>query len=636
MDEWEDVAFGSDSPGSVSIEPIGMGAPSAQVSEWEDVAMGPPSVTSSEGAPWWGKAASGYLEGVAQMADFGQMVQNPTRMFLPEEYQGPAYGETVRNLFDTASGVEGSTKIGEGGGIHTAASYVPQAVLGPEKRLANLVQTLFTAGAAGTGRELGGAKGEALGVAASLFGPVAASKSLTKAGQALERKSVGASYGDYLKTSDALGRVDLPEGDIGSFTKQAITEVIESGKLGSSRSADKIGQAVGREQRALGKSIGASIDAAENAGAKAIPMFPRATEMLDSGAIPADELPRYEKRFKELLNGIMTEGRGSVRYLQNQKIAIGGKYDTADGVMNKFNRALYHDIQETIEKTVPEVGPLNQELSKWKVMDSIVKRGIAREESSDIVNWLKGLMRTTGGIGTGIISGAAAGASAPAMVALGLAGAAASTPRGMDTMGKVAKTLGAQSPALGREAASLSQALDSFGAQTSGPSTAQGSDRKTEPKLRKESEESTAQKLFQRSSVKSTPTAEIEKQIDENPFYSAVYEVESSRGKKLTNKKSSAKGAFQLIDKTAKSLGVEDPLDLKQNFEGFKKLTAIHQEKFGDDPRMLYAAHFLGEPLLRKVMKGKELDADEREIYASFREKALPRFDKIYAAKLEA
>lgn len=635
MDEWEDVAFGPD-VGSVSIEPIGMGAPTAQVDEWEDVAVGPPSPVSSEGAPWWGKAASGYLSGIGQLADFAQMVQNPWREVLPKEQQGLDYGDTIRNLFDTVTGVENSTQIGEGGGIHTAASYLPQAVLGPSSRAANLAQTLFTAGAAGVGREAGGEKGELAGVVASLFGPTVGSKMLTKAGQAMERKSLGASYVDYLKSADDLQSIALPPGDLTSFAARSLDDLIASGKLGNSRNPSKLQQISNAKQKELADAIGDSIRLAEKNNPTVLPSFRRAQDMLDSGAIPADDIPKYEKKLRELYSGIVSEGGGSLRFLQNQKIAIGKKYDKVDKVANEFNRAIYHDIQESIEKVAPEVKGLNNELSKWYVLDGVLKRGLARAENAEPVGWLKSLSRTSGGFGVPIAvtaGSAASGLTIPAAIGAGAVAAAVNSARGASEIGKGVKAMSQTSPGAAREAAALFQS-----APTSDlPAKPQKAASRQQEAPQSAPRSLTGQSVdSQKASSKPTPIAEIEKEIDANPFFSAVYEAESDRDPKAKNPKSTAKGAFQLIDSTAKSLGVKDPLDLKENFEGFKKLTEKHSKKFGNDPRVLYAAHFMGQPLLSKVLDGKALDKDEKAIVKEFEEKAFPRFQKILAAKLSA
>ena len=126
------------------------------------------------------------------------------------------------------------------------------------------------------------------------------------------------------------------------------------------------------------------------------------------------------------------------------------------------------------------------------------------------------------------------------------------------------------------------------------------------------------------------PISAIESEIDSDPYYSAVYETESGRNPQASNPNSSAKGAFQLINATAKNLGVEDPLDLEQNFEGFKKLTEENKARFGNDPITLYKAHYLGAPLLKKVQQGKALTPQEQAIVRDLQARALPRFLKIY------
>jgi hypothetical protein len=127
--------------------------------------------------------------------------------------------------------------------------------------------------------------------------------------------------------------------------------------------------------------------------------------------------------------------------------------------------------------------------------------------------------------------------------------------------------------------------------------------------------------------------AAVEAEIDKDPYYSALYEIESGRNPLAANKTSSAKGGFQLINSTAKSLGVEDPFDLAQSFEGVKKLTEEHKKKFGDDPRMLYAAHYLGETTLRKAMEGKELTPEQQKQVEFLVSELIPRIERIYKLK---
>lgn len=132
--------------------------------------------------------------------------------------------------------------------------------------------------------------------------------------------------------------------------------------------------------------------------------------------------------------------------------------------------------------------------------------------------------------------------------------------------------------------------------------------------------------------------ADVESEIDSDPYFSAVYEAESTRNPmaqprdpKTGKLLSSAKGGFQLIDSTARNLGVKDAFDLRQNFEGFKKLTDENARAIkSEDPSDLYSAHYLGAPLYKKWMAGKPLDDTEQSQVDYLLRKALPRFNKIY------
>lgn len=126
------------------------------------------------------------------------------------------------------------------------------------------------------------------------------------------------------------------------------------------------------------------------------------------------------------------------------------------------------------------------------------------------------------------------------------------------------------------------------------------------------------------------PIAFIEQQIDEDPYYKALYEAESGRNPTAKNPTSSAKGGFQFIDATAKSVGLEDPMDLAQSFEAVKKITDQHKAVFGNDPAKLYAAHYLGQTVLTKLLKGQQL-TEKQQAQVDYLEKvALPRYMKIY------
>jgi hypothetical protein len=134
-----------------------------------------------------------------------------------------------------------------------------------------------------------------------------------------------------------------------------------------------------------------------------------------------------------------------------------------------------------------------------------------------------------------------------------------------------------------------------------------------------------------------TATAATLEKIRANPYYHAAALTESNMkadavprdksGKLL----SSAKGLFQLTDATAKNLGVKDPFNAAQNFEGMEKLTAENTKALGtENPETLYAAHVLGAPLTKKWLAGKDLTEREQELVDYFLAN-LPRFRANYA-----
>lgn len=127
----------------------------------------------------------------------------------------------------------------------------------------------------------------------------------------------------------------------------------------------------------------------------------------------------------------------------------------------------------------------------------------------------------------------------------------------------------------------------------------------------------------------------VEAQIDADPYTKTLYEFESSRNPYAKNPNSSAKGGFQFIDATARSMGLEDPMDLGASFETVKRLTDENRARFGDDPILLYSAHYLGATVLGKLQDGKPLTAKEAEQVRTLRDKLIPKFKRMYEANLK-
>ncbi|CAB4203035.1 LT_GEWL domain containing protein [uncultured Caudovirales phage] len=136
--------------------------------------------------------------------------------------------------------------------------------------------------------------------------------------------------------------------------------------------------------------------------------------------------------------------------------------------------------------------------------------------------------------------------------------------------------------------------------------------------------------LKPQSPINPEKVAKIEAKIDSNPFDSAVYAIESSRNPMAKNPITSASGAFQLVKKTAKALGVNDVFDIEQNYNGFKRLKAENVARFGNDPVTLYMAHYLGAPTLAKYLKGQELTKEQQDQVKYLEKTVLPLFRREY------
>jgi len=128
--------------------------------------------------------------------------------------------------------------------------------------------------------------------------------------------------------------------------------------------------------------------------------------------------------------------------------------------------------------------------------------------------------------------------------------------------------------------------------------------------------------------------AAIEERIDSDPIDSTIYEMESGRNPNAKNPTSTASGGFQLLKKTAASLGVKDVFDLEQNYQGFLKLKG-EAERFAEQPSDYYAFHYLGQPTFLAWKKGKLLTNKQQEQVDFLEEELLPKFERIYNSKLK-
>ena len=494
----------------------------------------------------------------------------------------------------------------------------------------------------GTGIALAGA-GKVAGKAANTLAP-----KVTKAANALDRKSIGTYKSDYGRAGSTRV-IETPEGNIESFVKDSLDDLLENNKLGNSRDPQTLLKLINEKQGNLGDLIEekiANFDRTNNV--PVVSDFPDAMEYLTSGKVPADRLPDYLSRLAKLQEGISREGQGKLAFNQQQKIAFGKSYDAGDEVLAGFNRAIYNDLKNTIESKIPEIETLNKELQPYQIAEPIIKRSLTTVENASLGDKAKAFAYTTGGVGLPILVGSQLGGPVGTLVGTGL-GLLQNYVRSPKGQAQIARSL-----------RNVSRFDDLVGTLlTPGVGLAQGTKANEDSNERRSKSSTKRQELriadqnFQNgpetflrphntptndsdyiaSSLFSPAKAEfksIEAEIDKNPYYSALYEAESGRNPKAKNPKSTATGGFQFIKATAKSLGLDDPKDLAKSYEAVQRFTDEHRQRFGDDPGLLYAAHFLGAPLLSKVISNKNLSDEEEQQVSELRTKAMPRFLKIF------
>lgn len=467
------------------------------------------------------------------------------------------------------------------------------------------------------------------------------SKAAIGAGKAFERSSVGASARDYIKSQKVKGNIEDAEvGEIGNRLSQAINEIGDKEGFGILRDPQRLASRNAAVMEEAGGKIGAGLEAADAAGANA------QVNLLDKGSNVQkliDGANAEKAELKEGFNEFLTKFTdpsdgwdGTVKGLNAWKSSLGnmGFSGTAKGtlkpaVARKLQRALYADLQHGVDEAVIKSGAATE--AEWReVMRTysnhaellpVLNPEIAKSLSSTWDKVVRGMIRTTGGsITTPVVMGTLAAGSAAGAVpgaAAGLALSALSTPTGQGITGNLLKAGGRAVKALTKDA----------------PTSALAG---VFSRPEKEKEEATKD-IFSRSltGVEKKDEKSVVAEIDSDPFDSTVFEIESSRGKKLTNKESTAKGAFQLINKTAKSLGVADAMDLEQNYAGFKKLKEENKQIFNtENPELLYSAHYLGATLLRKVIAGKQISEEDEKKVKTLYDVLLPRFRKIYESKL--
>lgn len=457
------------------------------------------------------------------------------------------------------------------------------------------------------------------------FGLKGASTALKQAkplALAMERKSLGTRLSDYGKAADSRTIV-TSNGDMGTLVKTSLNDLIENKKINT---FDNPQVALGKVDTAidtLSNKIQTVIKNSDSSGVKPVVNFDNALKAIYEGDIPADLVESYMQRLSKLDSEMQKAIQSSdtpLAYLQKQKQALGKSWSIEDKVKADFDRAIYTDLKETIEKYVPEVKNLNLEEQKYIIAKPILDRARKIAENKSIAETMRTLGWTTGGITGSTILGSHVAGPAGALVGtgIGLATRAAVSPLGQAILGKTLRTMPSAIDAITPSSNIIAEIFSNPNEQSFIQNMPNSGDKKK----------------MNNDSIKKD-VSYVEQEIDQDPYLSTLYEFESGRNPNAKNPTSSAKGGFQFIDSTAKLIGLDDPYDLGKSLVAVRKITDDHSRKFGSSPEILYAAHYLGARVLNKVIKNEKLTEAEQKQVDYLNNDLIPRFMKVYNTKIQ-
>lgn len=568
-------------------------------------------------------------------------------------------------------GALGKTAQGAKGGLTTLTRLLTNPV--SQGAIAGM-------GAARPGEDLvtaglwGGGIGAAGAAVASGVGSLA--QGAAKEADRLKLSSFGVNFGAIAKQLKKLDGEDFDEIPL----LKTVDKFEKAGVINAGNDAIENFSSVIAKQKSLGEDLGTILKNADR-------VVPKNTNFkLDASEKYIESL---SGKAKDLANEAMTDeyialttqmkNGGSLLDLQKAKIGLNYKFDQnpyRENIIKSMRSDLRKEIETRVDKAAKtglidlglngSIKKINQNWGEAAELKDVFTRQLAKDYGGDVVEDVFNSIRTSGGIGTALNS------KNPLAIAMGLIGTAART---NENKGKIADTLrefqrpiGAFGDFLEGDKIQLpgqNKILsDVFTNKLPAPITSRTtnsiydiyrekpnmSEQKFDDSKSLKNNLSSVEDLMAKikkhstsseSNIKSSPNVKkqdvshIESKIDADPYLSTLYEVESGRNPLAKNPESSASGGFQFIKATAKALGVTNPFDLEQSFEGIKKLTNEFKSKFGNDPLTLYSAHYLGEPVLKKYLAGKELNETEQAQVNYLKRKVLPRFKAIYEQKIK-
>jgi hypothetical protein len=476
-----------------------------------------------------------------------------------------------------------------------------------------------------------------------------------KLAEVLNRKSIGARQGDFAKSLKAKGFQETVEGDTTTNLAKSIEQVRKEGGFSGTRDPVALLDKNTAVLNTIEDNLSGVLKEADSVNTQnpIIPKYKISEEWIKTQ--PAAERGALTQALDEIKAAQNTILDGSLEALQAEKRALYGKtYGESGAAKEALAKYVASDLRAAIENGVddlvkqgalPEkysgvVKSLNERSGTYQEVRPILSRKVTQSMTDDPIAKLANIGFTTGGIGAPTIAGSILGGPIGTAIGagIGLTGKALTTPTGQ-------ALTAAGLRGVGKVAKPISNLLDSVltsksigAAQAAGEITQKESDAL---KLARKVLSKPDTDLTPRNEDMSKSKKDIELEIDADPFFSLAYELESGRGKYLKNPKSSASGPFQMINATAKAVGVDAKDDnFEDDLEGMKKLKAQYLEQgVDDDPISLYAAHYLGVPTLKKWLAGEALTDRQQQHVDDFQDILVPRAQKFlqkYSGQVKA
>ena len=475
--------------------------------------------------------------------------------------------------------------------------------------------------------------GATLGAALAGVSPLLSA--LPATGKALQRSSIGARAGDYLKTSGRGQMQTSATGEAETLTQQALDSVIASGSLGSSRNPGIMTQKLNAQSKIYNNELNGHIQAVEDAGIKVMsPTFAATSALIKKGGMEAPEADMYRKKIKTLIKNINKEGEGSLSYLQEQKKIYGAKFNSGNSGEDKFNRSIYLELKSEVEKFVPQAEGINKKLQELVLIRPILARGVTNNAAKNPFSRALQLTYTTSGAGLGTLV-PLLGKGAGVVAGLGLT--AANTVLGRNLIG-----------GLLQKASKTKMGLTSAGLKLSAIPTDSSNKNLVDAAPIEDEADMLYRSIMEKTAPASatplvvTPTATPTKQdislidtlglgatkaeAEDKPTSNEMARLEkASKGfnvakaiagsskmvqavsrveSNLKHASISSRGAIgimQLMPTTAEMLGV-DPYDPRQNIKGGEKYLEQLRDRFKND-KLTFAAYNMGPNALRIAIR---------------------------------